>query len=44
MLHGRLETGIQDLPALLNDAGYIEVEAGATDFSMLGFVHGQIRE
>jgi ubiquinone/menaquinone biosynthesis C-methylase UbiE len=43
MLHGRLETGIQDLPVLLNEAGYIGIEAGATDFSMLGFVRGQIR-
>jgi ubiquinone/menaquinone biosynthesis C-methylase UbiE len=43
MLHGRLKTAIQDLPAMLNDAGYIGIEAGATEFSMLGFVRAQIR-
>jgi ubiquinone/menaquinone biosynthesis C-methylase UbiE len=43
MLHGRLKTAIQDLPAMLQDAGYIAIEAGATDFGMLGFVRGQTR-
>jgi ubiquinone/menaquinone biosynthesis C-methylase UbiE len=43
MLHGRLKTAIQDLPAMLHEAGYIEIEAGATDFGMLGFVRGQTR-
>ena len=43
MMHGRLTTAIQDLPALLKDAGYIGIEAGATDFGMLGFVRGQTR-
>jgi demethylmenaquinone methyltransferase/2-methoxy-6-polyprenyl-1,4-benzoquinol methylase/phosphoethanolamine N-methyltransferase len=42
MMHGRLKTAIQDLPAMLADAGYIAIEAGATDFHMLGFVRGQI--
>jgi ubiquinone/menaquinone biosynthesis C-methylase UbiE len=42
MLHGRLKTAIQDLPAMLHDAGYVGIEAGATDFGMLGFVRGQI--
>ena len=41
MLHGRLQTAIQDLPAMLHDAGYIEIEAGATEFRTLGFVRGQ---
>jgi demethylmenaquinone methyltransferase/2-methoxy-6-polyprenyl-1,4-benzoquinol methylase/phosphoethanolamine N-methyltransferase len=41
MLHGRLKTAIQDLPAMLQDAGYIEIESGATEFGMLGFVRGQ---
>ena len=43
MLHGRLKTAIQDLPAMLNDAGYIEIETGATEFGMLGFVRAQTR-
>jgi ubiquinone/menaquinone biosynthesis C-methylase UbiE len=42
MLHGRLKTAIQDLPAMLHDAGYIEIETGATEFRTLGFVRGQI--
>jgi len=42
MLHGHLKTAIQDLPAMLNDAGYIGIETGATEFGMLGFVRGQI--
>jgi ubiquinone/menaquinone biosynthesis C-methylase UbiE len=41
MLHGRLKTAIQDLPAMLQDAGYIGIEAGSTEFGMLGFVRGQ---
>jgi ubiquinone/menaquinone biosynthesis C-methylase UbiE len=41
MLHGNLKTAIQDLPPMLRDAGYIGIEAGATEFSMLGFVRGQ---
>lgn len=41
MLHGRLTTAIQDLPVMLQDAGYIAIESGPTDFSMLGFVRGQ---
>ena len=44
MLHGRLKTAIQDLPAMLQDAGYIEIESGATEFGMLGFVRGQTPE
>ncbi len=43
MMHGRLKTGIQNLPAMLTDAGYIAIEAGATDFHTLGFVRGQLR-
>ena len=41
MMHGSLKTAIQDLPAMLQDAGYIGIEAGATDFATLGFVRGQ---
>jgi demethylmenaquinone methyltransferase/2-methoxy-6-polyprenyl-1,4-benzoquinol methylase/phosphoethanolamine N-methyltransferase len=44
MLHGRLKTAIQDLPAMLHEAGYIGIEAGATDFGVLGFVRGQTRK
>ena len=43
MLHGRLETAIQDLPAMLKDAGFVGIEAGATEFGVLGFVRGQTR-
>ena len=41
MMHGSLKTAIQDLPAMLQDAGYIGIESGATDFATLGFVRGQ---
>jgi len=41
MLHGRLKTAIQDLPAMLEEVGYIEIESGATEFRLLGFVRGQ---
>lgn len=44
ILHGRLKTAIQDLPAMLHDAGYIGIETGATDFRMLGFVRGRIHD
>src|SRR5215213_11513737 len=42
LLHGRLKTAIQDLPAMLHDAGYIGIESGATNFRTLGFVRGRI--
>lgn len=41
MLHGKLNTAIQDLPAMLQQAGYTRIETGATEFRMLGFVRGQ---
>jgi ubiquinone/menaquinone biosynthesis C-methylase UbiE len=44
ILHGRLKTAIQDLPAMLHDVGYIGIETGATDWRMLGFVRGRIHD
>jgi len=44
MLHSRLKTAIQDLPAMLHYAGYIGIETGATEFSLLGFVRAQTRK
>ena len=36
MLHGGLEHGIQDLPAMLRAAGFTHIDTGATGFSLLG--------
>jgi ubiquinone/menaquinone biosynthesis C-methylase UbiE len=42
LLHGGLDSGVQDLPPLLSAAGFTNIDAGATSFPMLGFVRGQI--
>ena len=42
MLHGGLEQGVQDLPPMLRTAGFMHIDAGATGFSLLGFVRGQV--
>jgi ubiquinone/menaquinone biosynthesis C-methylase UbiE len=43
LLHGALKTGIQDLPPLLQAAGFTGIELGETGFLTLGFVRGQVR-
>ena len=40
-LHGALRKGIQDIPALLREAGFTQVQAGDLRFSLLGFAMGQ---
>ena len=40
-LHGRMEGGVQDLPPLLEAAGFGAVEVGETGFAPLGFVRGR---
>ena len=42
IFHGTLREGIQDLPALLQEAGFTQVQLGDLRFSMLGFVLGQV--
>ena len=39
--HHQMRRGVQDLPALLEVAGFIAVEAGETGFRSLGFARGQ---
>jgi ubiquinone/menaquinone biosynthesis C-methylase UbiE len=39
--HGGLASGVEDLPALLQGAGFTDVETGETGFWSLGFVRGQ---
>lgn len=43
MLHGALREGIQDLPALLHEAGFVQVQAGDLGFGVLGFASGTTR-
>lgn len=38
MLHSTLDEGIQDLPALLREAGFSQVQAGDLRFGVLGYV------
>jgi demethylmenaquinone methyltransferase/2-methoxy-6-polyprenyl-1,4-benzoquinol methylase/phosphoethanolamine N-methyltransferase len=40
LLHGGVQTGIQDMPALLQAAGFDTIETGPTAFPMLGFARG----
>jgi ubiquinone/menaquinone biosynthesis C-methylase UbiE len=42
MLHGGLQHGVQDLPAMLSAAGFTRIEAGDTGFRTLGFVRAQV--
>jgi ubiquinone/menaquinone biosynthesis C-methylase UbiE len=40
-LHGGVHSGLQDFSAMLNEAGFSEIEAGETGFWSLGFVRGR---
>ena len=41
LVHRRLPSSVQDLPGLLEAAGFAAVEAGATGIGYLGFVQGR---
>lgn len=41
--HHGLERGIQDLPALLGNAGFVGIEQGALKIPLLGYVRAQTR-
>jgi ubiquinone/menaquinone biosynthesis C-methylase UbiE len=44
LAHGKLHSGVQDLPAMLGEAGFIAVEVGTTRFTPLGFARARTRE
>jgi ubiquinone/menaquinone biosynthesis C-methylase UbiE len=41
-MHGALRVGVQDLPELLREAGFSQVQTGDMRFRMLGWVSGQL--
>ena len=41
MQHGNIHTGVQDLPAMLTEAGFTKVESGKTPYVMIGFTRGE---
>lgn len=41
--HRQVRSGVQDLPVLLEAAGFTAVAAGETGFRSLGFARGQVR-
>jgi len=41
MLHGHLHSGVQELPAMLSEAGFKNIETGAFWLGMLGYVRGR---
>jgi ubiquinone/menaquinone biosynthesis C-methylase UbiE len=43
-LHSGLQVGVQDLPPLLQAAGFVGVDAGDTGFPRLGYVQGRVRD
>jgi ubiquinone/menaquinone biosynthesis C-methylase UbiE len=43
LLHGGLQTGVQDLAAMLQAVGFTNIDSGDIGFPILGFVRGQIR-
>ena len=40
--HDALDTAVQDLPPIVAAAGFVDIEAGETDFRMLGFVRCRV--
>ncbi|MBA2597840.1 MAG: methyltransferase domain-containing protein [Chloroflexia bacterium] len=42
LVHRRLPSGVQELPTLLERAGFAAVASGDTGFGYLGFVHGRV--
>jgi ubiquinone/menaquinone biosynthesis C-methylase UbiE len=42
LAHGKLHSGVQDLPQLLGEAGFVDVEAGTTRFGPLGFARARL--
>jgi demethylmenaquinone methyltransferase/2-methoxy-6-polyprenyl-1,4-benzoquinol methylase/phosphoethanolamine N-methyltransferase len=40
-LHKSMGIGVQDLPAIMKEAGFVDTEAGDTSFRPLGFVRGR---
>lgn len=43
MLHGKTENGIKDLPELMRELGFSDLQSGNTNFGLLGFVRGLVR-
>ncbi len=42
LVHRQMRSGVQDLPTLVEAAGFISVEAGEAGFKPLGFVRGWV--
>lgn len=42
LMHGGLHDGVQDLPALMREAGFAEARAGDMPLGFLGFAMGQV--
>lgn len=43
-LHSALEEGLQDLPSLLEEAGFLQVEWQRGPFPMLGYLQGRVAD
>ena len=41
--HGDKSIGLQDLPLLMKEAGFVQIETGRIAHGMLGFVRGRTR-
>jgi ubiquinone/menaquinone biosynthesis C-methylase UbiE len=39
--HGNIHTGVQDLPAMMKEMGFTDLEAGDTGFILIGYVRGE---
>jgi ubiquinone/menaquinone biosynthesis C-methylase UbiE len=44
LLHRHMSHGVQDLPQVLEDAGFTSVESGEAVFGWLGFARGRVKE
>jgi demethylmenaquinone methyltransferase/2-methoxy-6-polyprenyl-1,4-benzoquinol methylase/phosphoethanolamine N-methyltransferase len=43
LMHGGMQSGVQDLPPMMTEAGFTQIESGDLKVMMLGFAIGQVR-
>lgn len=44
LVHEKMDTGAQDLPLMMNEVGFSQIESKNTWFGLLGFVRGEVHK
>ena len=44
LVHEKMDTGAQDLPAMMKEVGFSQIESKNTWFGLLGFVRGEVHK